>query len=82
MMFLGSRIGASEALGIGLVNRVVPRSELYLVADDMARLISQFAPVVVANIKKAVIRGLDLSLSEGLEVERLLASATSVQSAK
>jgi enoyl-CoA hydratase len=82
MMFLGSRIEASEALGIGLVNKVVPRSELYLAADDMAKPISQFDPVAVANIKKAVIRGLDLSLSEGLAIERLLASATSVQSAK
>lgn len=76
MMFLGSRIGASEALNIGLVNEVVPRSKLYLTADDIARRISQFDSMVVANIKQAVIRGLDLSLSEGLEIEKLLADAT------
>lgn len=82
MMFFGNRIGASEALDIGLVNKVVPRSELYWAADDMARRISQFDPIVVTSIKQAVIRGLDLSLSEGLEIEWLLASATSVQRAR
>ena len=76
MILMGSRISASEALDMGLVNRVVPRSELYPTVDSMARRISQFDPEVVTNIKQAVTRGLDLSLLEGLEVERLLVSTT------
>ncbi|MBM3166297.1 MAG: enoyl-CoA hydratase/isomerase family protein [Chloroflexi bacterium] len=75
MMFLGGRVGASEALDIGLVNGVVSRSKLYSTASDMARRISQFDPRVVAGIKQAVTRGLDLSLVEGLAIEKVLAGA-------
>jgi len=72
MMFLGGRIGANEALNIGLVNDVVSKNRLYPAVDDMARRISQFNPVAVASIKQAVIRGLDLSLSKGLALEKIL----------
>jgi enoyl-CoA hydratase/carnithine racemase len=41
----------------------------------MAKKIASFDPMVVRNAKQAVVRGLDLSLSEGLELERRLAMA-------
>jgi enoyl-CoA hydratase len=74
MMLSGRRIDANEALDIGLVNQVVPKSELLPTADNLARQIALFDPVVVRGIKQAVVRGLDLPLSEGLEMERRLAS--------
>jgi enoyl-CoA hydratase/carnithine racemase len=74
MMLTGRRINAKEALDIGLVNRVVSKSELLPTVDSMAEQIAHFDPIVVRNIKQAVVRGLDLSLSEGLELEKRLAS--------
>ncbi len=74
MMLSGRRIDAKEALAIGLVNQVVPKNELLPTADNLAKQIALFDPAVVRGIKQAVVRGLDLPLPEGLELEKRLAS--------
>ncbi len=74
MMLTGRRINAKEALDIGLVNRVVSKSELLPTVNSLAKQIALFDPVVVRSIKQAVVRGLDLSLPEGLELEKRLAN--------
>jgi enoyl-CoA hydratase len=74
MMLSGRRIDAKEALAIGLVNQVVSKSELLPTADNLAKQIALFDPAVVRGIKQAVVRGLDLPLPEGLELEKRLAS--------
>ncbi len=73
MMLSGRRIDAKEALAIGLVNQVVPKNELLPTADNLAKQIALFDPAVVRGIKQAVVRGLDLPLPEGLELEKRLA---------
>jgi enoyl-CoA hydratase/carnithine racemase len=75
-MLTGHRINAKEALDIRLVNRVVSKDELLPTVDSIARQIALFDPVVIRNIKQAVVRGLDLPLLEGLELEKRLASLT------
>lgn len=75
-MLTGHRINAKEALDIRLVNRVVSKDELLPTVDSIARQIALFDSVVVRNIKQAVVRGLDLPLLEGLELEKRLASLT------
>ena len=74
MMLLGHRINAKEALEIGLVNRVVPRTDLLSAADELARQIASLETVVVRCVKQAVTGGLNLRLHEGLELERRLAA--------
>lgn len=74
MMLLGHRINAKEALEIGLVNRVVPRTDLLPAADELARQIASLETVVVRYVKQAVTGGLNLRLHEGLELERRLAA--------
>lgn len=74
MMLTGRRVSAKEALDIRLVNRVVSNSELLPTVNSMAEQIAHFDPAVVRNIKQAVVRGLDLPLIEGLELEKRLAS--------
>jgi len=66
------RIDAKEAYDIGLVNRVVPRTQLFATAQEIARKIISYDHVVVRYAKQAVVRGLDLPLAEGLELERRL----------
>jgi len=74
MMLTGRRISAEEAFDIGLVNRVVPKGELLSTVESMARRIALLDPMAVRTAKQAVVRGLDLSLPEGLELEKRLAS--------
>jgi enoyl-CoA hydratase len=66
-------VGSEEAYRIGLVNRVVPKDKLLQTAEEMAGKIASYHPMAVRNAKQAVTRGLDLSLREGLDLERKLA---------
>lgn len=74
MLLTNRWIGGEEAYRIGLVNTMVSRGKLLQTAEEMAREIASFNPIAVRNAKQAVVRGLDLSLPEGLELEKRLAS--------
>jgi E-phenylitaconyl-CoA hydratase len=73
MMLLAKRIDAQEALQIGLINKVVPLSELMPTAMETAQTIGERGPLAVRAIKKAVLRGLEMPLREGLLLEQYLA---------
>jgi len=74
-MLLTTRwVDAREARDVGLVNQVVPSAQLLAAAKEMARKIISYRHVAVRCAKQAVVRGLDLSLPEGLELERRLAN--------
>jgi enoyl-CoA hydratase len=73
-MLLTSRwIDGQEAYHIGLVNQVVPRDKLLQTAEGMAQKIASYNRIAVRNAKQAVVKGLDLTLSDGLDLERRLA---------
>ena len=74
MLLTNRWLDSEEAHRIGLVNRVVSRDNLLKTAEEMARKIASFDPLVVRSAKQAVVRGMDMSLSDGLNLERLLAS--------
>lgn len=71
------RIDAQEALRIGLVNKVVKYADLLPVAYGIAEGICSCNIVAVGCAKEAIKRGLDLSLQEGLVLERRLAESVS-----
>ena len=71
LMFTGEHIGADEAYRIGLVNRVVPQSELMAAAMALAQRINESAPISVRLVKEAALKGLDLPLMDGLRMESL-----------
>ncbi len=73
ILLTGDRIDAQEAFRIGLVNMVVSREELYPTADRMAQKFLSRSPIAVRYAKEAIRRGLDLTLEEGLALERRLA---------
>lgn len=73
ILLTGDRIDAQEAFRIGLVNMVVSREELYITADRMAQKILSRSPIAVRYAKEATRMGLDLTLEEGLALERRLA---------
>ncbi len=72
MILTGRPIDAKRAYEVGLVNRVVPLSELMTTTMDMASAICQNAPLAVRVGKEAVWRGLEGSLEAGLRLENLL----------
>jgi enoyl-CoA hydratase len=74
MLLTNRWIGAEEAYQFGLVNRVVPKKDLLQTVDEMAKKVAAYDPAAVRSAKEAVVRGMDMSLAEGLELERLLAS--------
>ncbi len=68
----GKRIDAKEAYRIGLVNLVVSREALYSKADEIAKKIASRGPIAVRCAKEAINRGLELTLDDGLALERKL----------
>jgi enoyl-CoA hydratase len=74
MLLTNRWIGAEEAYRFQLVNRIVAKGELLAAAEEMARKIASHDPVAVRCAKQAVVRGMDMSLQEGLELEKVLAS--------
>jgi len=69
MILTGARIGAAEALRLGLVERVVPAAEVLTAAQDLARELAGRAPVALRYAKEAVVKGLGMSLEDGLRLE-------------
>ena len=74
MMLTGRLISAKEAFDINLVNWVVLKDKLLPTVERIARQITRFDPMAIRSAKQAVVRGLDLTLPQGLELERKLAS--------
>lgn len=73
-MLLASRwLKAQEAFDLGLISRVVSRPHLMAVVEELAQKLAGYDQRVLRAAKEAVLRGLDLSLEEGLELERRLA---------
>jgi enoyl-CoA hydratase len=69
ILLSGKMISASEAESIGLINKVFPSDDLFEEVMDLAKKISQNAPISVKHTIKLVNNGLDSSLNEGLDLE-------------
>lgn len=70
MLFTGRRLGAAEAKQFGLVNQVVPLSELMKSARDLATNISNSAPLAIKAIKKILERTECMDVEAGYKVMR------------
>jgi enoyl-CoA hydratase/carnithine racemase len=70
MLYTGNRIDAAEALSLGLVDHVVPMSQLMNKCESIATEICKSAPLAVQRIKRVALEGLDRPLLDGLKLER------------
>jgi enoyl-CoA hydratase len=68
----GAFIDAAEALRIGLVNEVVPRTELLARTEKILAQIAANAPLAVEYSIEAVLKGFGGPLAEGLALESAL----------
>ena len=69
LIFTGAPITASEAERIGLVNRVVPASELGKAAQDLALRLAKGPALAIGLAKKALKKNLGVDFREALRVE-------------
>ncbi|GAC1540676.1 MAG: enoyl-CoA hydratase-related protein [Vulcanimicrobiaceae bacterium] len=67
----GEMVDATEALRVGLVQRVVPHATLLAECKRVAALIAAKAPLAIAATKRAIDDGIALSTEAGLEIEAL-----------
>lgn len=67
----GRRIGAEEALALGLVTEVVPADELGAAVDRLVDELSRHSPLALAMAKRVLNHAYEGPLSLGLEVEGL-----------
>ena len=69
LIFTGRRIGADEALSIGLVNRICRPEALLEEAVAMAETICEAGPIAIEQAKYAINCGLETDLHTGLAIE-------------
>ena len=69
LILTGRRVGASEALAMGLVSRVARPGTLREVALELAGLVARNAPVSIRQAKRAIDGGLHLDLDAALSHE-------------
>jgi enoyl-CoA hydratase/carnithine racemase len=71
LIYSGRFVGAAEALAMGLVDQVVPDTEVYEAARVWAATFVNGPALALRAAKQAIDRGLEVDLATGLEIERL-----------
>jgi len=69
LILTGEIINASEALKIGLVNRISRDQDPLTEAMEMAHKIASKSPIATKYAKEAVSKGMDLTLEQGMRLE-------------
>ena len=76
LVLTGRRFSAEQAHAWGLVNHIARRAEWLSTAQELAAAIAGRAPIATRLGKRAVLAAEQLSLDEGLELERSLFDRT------
>jgi enoyl-CoA hydratase len=69
LLLTGDTFSPQRAYEFGLVNRIVPHDDLLPSALELAGRILRHSSVTASRILTAVTRGLNVTISEGLEIE-------------
>jgi enoyl-CoA hydratase/carnithine racemase len=72
LLFTGNNIDAQTALRFGLINRMEPQEQVLQAAINLAESVCKAAPLAVRAAKEAMLKGLQVSLEEGLQIEEAL----------
>ena len=67
----GRRITAEEAFQMGIVTRLVEREQLEAATTALAQELCRASPIAVREAKRAVERGSEVPLEQGIEIEDL-----------
>ncbi|MGG1442966.1 enoyl-CoA hydratase-related protein [Brevibacillus laterosporus] len=69
LILTARRIGAKEALEIGLVNQIVPADQVLDASLSLAQQIALNAPMALAQAKWAIDYGMEVDMATGLAIE-------------
>jgi enoyl-CoA hydratase/carnithine racemase len=69
LMLTGDILGAEEACSLGLINRVMPGKEVMPCVLEMGKQMAAKAALSLKYCKEAVLKGLDMTLDQGLRLE-------------
>jgi enoyl-CoA hydratase/carnithine racemase len=69
MLLTADMVSTEEALEMGLISRVVPAKSLVEEARQLAETIAAKGPLALRYLKEAVVKGMDLTLEQGLRLE-------------
>jgi len=69
LIYTGAIIDARTALGIGLVNKVVPAADLMIEAKALAAKLLEKSSVMLKLAKSAINDGADVDLNTGINIE-------------
>lgn len=69
MILTASTIDAAEAFRIGLIQKMVPLSDIEKESDTFVQKIAEKGPIALKFCKEAVNKGVDLTLVQGLRLE-------------
>ena len=69
LVLTGRRVGAEEALRLGLADRLVPEGAARISALELAQQIATKSPISLRVAKRALKQGIDVDLVTGLEIE-------------
>ncbi|MGW4822318.1 enoyl-CoA hydratase/isomerase family protein [Streptomyces sp. NPDC004227] len=70
LIFTGRQVKADEALVLGLVDRVVPATEVYEAAHTWAARLARGPAIALRAAKESIDAGLETDLETGLAIER------------
>lgn len=69
ILLVGDRISATDALAVGLVNRVVPAAAVDATADALAARMARNSPLAMRKAKEAMLGSSGRSISDAFAVE-------------
>ena len=69
MIFTGKRVGADEALAIGLANKICKSEDLIDTCMEYVAMINETGPIAVEQAKYAINKGIETDLATGLAIE-------------
>jgi E-phenylitaconyl-CoA hydratase len=69
MLLLGRRLTAQEALTYGLINKIVPLTDLMSTAEAYAKRLCEHGPLALRAVKELAVRSQSLPLEEGIRLE-------------
>jgi enoyl-CoA hydratase/carnithine racemase len=72
LILMGNPVSASEALAIGLVNRVVPAADLMNEARGLAAVLAEKPPIAMRYAMEAIHSGMDMPFGEACRLEASL----------
>jgi 2-(1,2-epoxy-1,2-dihydrophenyl)acetyl-CoA isomerase len=66
---MGNKVKATEALNLGIINKVVPANQLDIVVNDLSAYFAKAPTKAVGIIKKMLNKSITSTLEEQLELE-------------